>query len=137
MTSLPALNKLVDAVKWRRKQKSVVGRDFIRGIAGHPLYCRSEHSALNTLLQSAGAQVAKLWYILFHENMDGLGYVYGEDYETHGFFHDEIQAGARPEIEDVVGEILCQSAIEAGELLGFRLPTTAEYKTGYTWADTH
>lgn len=137
MKSLPALNKLVEAVKYRRKQKGPEGTHFIRGIAGHPMFCRSEHSALNTLLQSAGAQVAKVWYILFHEYMTDLGYVYGEDYETHAFVHDEIQAGCRPEIEDVVGTILCQSAEQAGEVLGFRLPTAAEYKTGLTWSDTH
>lgn len=114
-----------------------MGRDFIRGIAGHPLYCRSEHSTLNTLLQSAGAQVAKVWYILFHRNMEDIGYVYGEHYETYGFFHDEIQSGCVPDIADVVGEIFQQSALQAGEVLGMRLPTDAEYKVGFTWADTH
>jgi DNA polymerase I-like protein with 3'-5' exonuclease and polymerase domains len=137
MRTLPALKNLVDAVKAKRKKISAFGKNFIRGIAGHPLFCRSEHSALNTLLQSAGAQVAKVWYILYHENMDDIGYVYGEDYETYGFFHDEIQAGCRPDIASVMGEVLCQTAVKAGECLGFRLPTAAEYKTGYTWADTH
>ena len=137
MKSLPALSKLVDAVKLKRSRGNAVGKHFIWGIAGHPLYCRSEHSALNTLLQSAGAQVAKHWYVLFHERMSALGYVYGEHYETYGFFHDEIQVGTLPELADVVGEILRQEAIHAGEVLGMRLPTEAEYSVGYTWADTH
>ena len=137
MDSLPALKNLTDAVKQRRKQGSPAGKHHIRGIAGHPLYCRAEHSAINTLLQSAGATIAKVWYCTFHQTMEELGYVYGEDYETHGFFHDEIQVGCRPELADVVGSILCESAVKAGETLGVRLPVEAEYSTGFTWADTH
>ena len=133
MSSLPALSKLTSAIKKKLKTNG----SYIRGIAGHPLYCRSPHSSLNTLLQSAGAQVAKVWYVCFHEAMEDIGYVYGEDYETYGFFHDEIQVGSRPEIADAVGEILCQQAEKAGEVLGFRLPTEAEYKIGFNWADTH
>ena len=137
MHSLPALSRLTDAVKHKRKQGNKSGKHFIRGLIGHPLYCRAEHSAINTLLQAAGATIAKTWYVLFHQTMGTLGYVYGEDYETYIFAHDEIQCAARPEIASVVGEILCQTATSAGELLSTRIPVEAEYKTGFTWADTH
>jgi len=137
MSSLPALAKLVAAIKKKRLAKSIYGKHFIRGLAGHPLYCRAAHSSINTLTQHAGAVVAKVWYILFHREMDELGYVYGRDYETYGFFHDEIQAGSRPGVEDTVGHVLCDTALKAGVLLGMRIPTEAEYKKGYTWLDTH
>ena len=137
MHSIPALNKLVSAVKAKRKRGNAAGKECIRGIAGHPLLCRSEHSALNTLLQSAGAQVAKRWYVLFHIRMEALGYVYGEQYGTVGFFHDEVQVECEPALQDVVGALLQETALEAGRQLGMRVPTDADYSIGRTWADTH
>lgn len=131
--NIPALGKLVAAVKRKRAK----GDNYIRSITGHRLFCRSEHSALNTLLQSAGAQIAKTWYVLFHQEMADLGYVYGEHYETYGFFHDEIQSGCLPELSDTIGQILVNTARLAGELIGFRLPVDAEYSTGFRWSDTH
>lgn len=42
-------------VKWKRR--------FIKGIDGRKVFVRSDHSALNTLLQSAGALICKAWII--------------------------------------------------------------------------
>lgn len=42
-------------VKWKRR--------YIKGIDGRKVFVRSDHSALNTLLQSAGALICKAWII--------------------------------------------------------------------------
>jgi DNA polymerase I-like protein with 3'-5' exonuclease and polymerase domains len=133
MKSLPALNSLIKAIQHKRGNQN----NMLRGLDGRPLYCRSSHSALNTICQSAGAIIAKVWYNLINLELSYLGYIYGEDYETYGFYHDEVQLGCRPEIADVVGAVTERMAIKAGESLGFELPVNAEYKVGYTWEDTH
>ena len=43
----------------RSKVSGAAGRGFLKGIDGRKIYVRSVHSALNTLLQSAGAIVMK------------------------------------------------------------------------------
>lgn len=133
MSTLPALKALLTAIKTKKKANN----GMIRAIDGRPLYCRSDHSALNTLLQSCGAIIAKNWYNNFHNEMNSLGYVYGEHYETHGFFHDEVQVGCRPEIADLVGSIFERCAVETGVNLGFKLPVNAEYSIGNNWEETH
>ena len=51
--NLPAFKHLKDAVG------RAASKGFLKGLDGRKLYIRSEHAALNTLLQSAGAIVMK------------------------------------------------------------------------------
>lgn len=60
-----------NVVKWKRK--------WIRGLDGRKVNVRSAHSALNTLLQSAGALICKVWVFLVEENLEKAGYVHGWD----------------------------------------------------------
>ncbi|MGC8200996.1 hypothetical protein, partial [Salmonella enterica] len=46
-------------VKWKRR--------WIKGLDGRKVHVRSPHAALNTLLQSAGALICKLWIIKTEE----------------------------------------------------------------------
>ena len=54
---MPALKRVRDSVT----NSATKGK--IKGIDGRLLHVRSPHSALNTLLQGAGAVVCKLWLI--------------------------------------------------------------------------
>ena len=47
----------------RNKVQDASQKGLIRGLDGRLLYIRSSHSALNTLIQSAGAIVCKYWLI--------------------------------------------------------------------------
>lgn len=70
-------------VKWRRRHH----RDYpeldcthcLLGLDDRLLYVRSPHSALNTLLQSAGALICKKWVVTLEENMRKAGYKHGWD----------------------------------------------------------
>ena len=135
--NIPALAELKKTLMKKLTVGNKAGKRRIKSIAGHPLYVRHNHAALNTLLQSCGAQVAKVWYVTFHRNMEKEGYVYGIDYRTYGFFHDEIQVGCLRGLEEPVGEIFLDSAKEAGRILGIRVPIDAEYKVGNNWSETH
>jgi hypothetical protein len=82
--NLPALASLIDAVK-----ATIRTRGYVKALDGRKIYCNSEHAALNYLLQSAGAIVAKLWMNYSVEGMSKLGYELGRDYHQVAFIHDQ------------------------------------------------
>ena len=130
-TKMPALKKIQDGIKFRLKTQ-----DFLTGIDGRRLKIRSEHSALNTLLQSAGAIAMKEATCVLHRNIRSHGWGL-DDVMQVAHIHDEIQLQVRKEIADDVGKISVQSIQESGEALGFRCPLDGEYKIGGNWAETH
>ena len=60
-----------NVVKWKRR--------WVKGLDGRKVHVRSPHAALNTLLQSAGAIICKLWVIKLVENIKAAGYKSGWD----------------------------------------------------------
>ncbi len=72
--SLPALKTLVDQV--RRKYKTV---GYIKGLDGRRLIPKAEYSALNTLIQSAGALIVKQGTIILNEELYKSGFKWGEE----------------------------------------------------------
>ena len=128
---LPALKKVMDGIQYRLNTQ-----DYLTGIDGRKLRIRSEHSALNTLLQSAGAIAMKEATRLLHKNLGlrGLGL---PDVLQVAHVHDEIQLQVREDLANDVGLLAVQSIQEAGTALGFRCPLDGEYKAGGNWAETH
>ena len=132
MAATPALKELKAAVADRVKTKG-----HLLGLDGRVLPIRSPHSALNVLLQSAGALLAKQATVFLYENLTIKGYKWGEDYAQVAHVHDEVQLIARKEIAEDVGREAVKSFQLAGEHFNFRCPITGEFKIGNNWADTH
>lgn len=132
MAANPAIKKLSEAVK-----KTYNNRGYFYGLDGRKLHLRSEHSALNTLLQSAGALVMKKSHCIHWELIQEAGYVWGEDVAKVNDVHDEAQWEVRPEIAEHVGKLAIQAIKKAGEHFSFRCPLDGEYKIGKNWAETH
>jgi len=132
LAALPALGKIVDKVKQKVRK---VGK--LRGLDGRVLYCRSEHSAFNTLLQSAGAVMMKQGLVILDKSLQDRGFVPGDDYEFVANVHDEWQIECKPEIAQQVGELAVQAIVRAGEVLGFKCPLNGQYQIGPSWAETH
>lgn len=109
----------------------------LTGVDGRILRVRSAHSALNTLLQSAGAIAVKMATVIHRRKLKERGLVYGEDFANVAHVHDEIQCQCRPEHAQLVGQLFVESIKEAGEALGFRCPLSGEFKVGQNWAQTH
>lgn len=130
LSKLPALKKLTDRVKRQAKTGTLVGLD------GRTLPVRSEHSALNTLLQSAGAVIVKKATVLFLEEAQRCSFG-PADFGIVAHIHDEIQIESRPGIASEIGRIAAASMARAGDLLGLRCPIAGEYKIGPSWAETH
>ena len=128
----PALARLREDVGLRAKQ---AGK--LRALDGRILPVRSQHAALNTLLQNAGALVAKEATICAWKNLSTRGYVFGKHWALVAHVHDELQVESKKEIADEVGKIIVESMEQAGEILGFRVPVSGEYMLGQSWADTH
>jgi DNA polymerase I len=134
LSSLPALGRLVKSVQESAK------RGYLLGLDGRRIYVRSAHSALNTLLQGAGAIVCKKWLVLLEETLQTsrLKHGWDGDYCFCAWSHDEVQIACRSqEVADQVAEMATRCVALAGEHYKFRCPLAGESKKGTTWADTH
>lgn len=129
---LSALGKLVAAVKHRHHTKG-----YLVTLDGGLLYTRSEHSALNTLLQGAGAIVCKVWLVLTDRALREAGYQWGKDQQLVLWVHDEQQFLSRPAIADDVARIARECARRAGEVLNLRVPLDGTSSVGGSWSETH
>lgn len=129
---LPALGTLIDAVKHRHRT-----RQYLVGLDGRHVQTRSDHSALNTLLQCDGSLVVKFWMVAVHRALKARGWKWGRDYTQVLYVHDELQFLARPEIAKELGEIAVAAIRQVGIDLGLKVPLDGEAKIGSTWAATH
>ena len=109
----------------------VVERDYLKGLDGRKLIVRSEHSALNTLLQGAGAIVMKQALVLLQEKIKGL------DAHFVANVHDEWQIEVREDQAEQVGQLGVEAIREAGNILELKCPLDGEYKIGDDWSETH
>lgn len=133
LKSLPALSDLKDWIKdeMAKNDKSVPGLD------GRMIPSRSEHSALNFLLQSAGAIICKQWIVQFHEDLLEAGYVEGVDFAQILWVHDEVQLQCRPEIAEDIKRRIIAAIPKVGAYYDFRVPLTGDGAIGMSWAETH
>lgn len=131
LKELIALDSLLSAVKGSAK------RGFLYGLDGRKLYVRSEHSALNTLLQSAGALIMKRALVILDAGLQSAGLIPGVNYEFVGNIHDEWQIEADEDKAELVGNMAVKAIRSAGEYYKFRCPLDGEYRIGDNWKETH
>lgn len=132
LKNLPALGTLTEKVSGKVKTTGA-----LKGIDGRRLSCRSTHSALNTLLQAAGAIAMKAALTILDDDLQNLELVPGVDYEFVANVHDEWQIEAKENIADLVGKTAAQAIQKAGDKLGFKCPLAGNYEVGDSWKDTH
>ncbi|UOF81173.1 DNA polymerase [Caudoviricetes sp.] len=130
----PGLKYLVAKV-----QPMVKKPGYVTGLDGRRIYLRSEHAALNTLIQGAEAVIMKRWLILVAREMRAR---YGAPawkgkWTPLGWIHDELQVAVRPEIAEEVMTLCVQTLEGLTEHFKFRCPLTGEAKRGMNWQDTH
>ena len=100
---------------------------------GRKLRVRSQHAALNTLLQGAGAIVMKQALVLLDNSLQK----YDIPYKLVANVHDEFQIEVPENFADAVGKSAVRSLRATGSVLSLRCPLDAEYKVGNNWAETH
>ena len=125
LNNLPSFKSLKDRVG------RASSRGFLKGLDNRKLFVRSEHSALNTLLQGAGAIVMKQALILFED--------YIKDLKANcvANIHDEWQVEAQEDQADEVGKKGVEAIINAGKFLNLKCPLDGEYNVGRNWSETH
>ena len=127
LSNTPALGKL------RGRVSTASGRGFVFGLDGRKVAIRSEHAALNSLLQSAGAIVMKKALVL----LDQYAIMHKIDYKIIGNIHDEIQTEVKSKDADRFGRLATACIEAAGLHYKLRCPLAGEYKVGDNWAETH
>jgi DNA polymerase I-like protein with 3'-5' exonuclease and polymerase domains len=124
--NLPAFANLRNRVS-----RTVQKNGCLKGLDGRKLKIRSEHSALNALLQGAGAIVMKEALVILNNKLA----VYDAHFVAN--VHDEWQIEVVEEDADYVGQLGVEAIEEAGVSLNLHCPLTGEYKVGDNWSDTH
>jgi len=128
LKSMPSLKRVRDIVTSTAEKHGI-----IKGIDGRLLRTRSPHSALNTLIQGAGAVVCKLWLvnIMKRTNASKL------DVKLVASVHDEYQFEVVNKDVQSFGNITKYAMKDTEKQLQMRCPLDNEYKVGKTWAETH
>ena len=127
LDSLPSFKQLIQRVQRESK------KGFLKGLDGRKLFVRSEHAALNTLLQGAGAIVMKEALVILEHNL----WLKRIDAKIVANVHDEWQIECRPSVAEKVGELGVQAIIQAGKNLNLNCPLDGDYNIGDGWHETH
>ena len=127
LSNTPSLESLRDRVA------RASGRGYLTGLDGRRLRVRSEHAALNTLLQAAGAIVMKQALV----TLDDYARQWKLDYKFIGNIHDEVQSEVAADQAEKYGWLAVECLKAAGVEFNLRCPLDGEYKVGTTWAETH
>ena len=125
--NMPALKRLRNQVTEAATTGSILGLD------GRHLKIRSEHAALNTLLQGAGAIICKEWLVQITRIINERGV----DAKLVASIHDEYQFEVS--IKDTLNfcRITKEAILDTSRNLAVVCPLDAQYKVGKTWAETH
>lgn len=135
----------IQRVKWNKrkhpKHPTLDVTHCIIGLDGRPVYVRSPHSALNTLLQSAGALVCKAWVVETERMLreeEGFKHGWNGDFALMAWVHDEIQVACRTEeIAKKVVEVAQNAMRNVQRKFGFKTQLDTEGKIGKSWKDCH
>ena len=131
------INKFLKATPALASLKTRVAKQaakgWVPGLDGRRIWVRSEHAALNSLLQGAGAIVMKKALCLFYDKIKENKW----KVKLVANVHDEFQFECPPDIAELAGKAARMSIIEAGEHYKLRCPLDGEYKIGKSWKETH
>ena len=125
LNSLPSLKSLIQRVQRDSK------KGFLKGLDGRKVTVRSEHAALNTLLQSAGAIVMKEALVVLEKKIRHL------DAKFVANVHDEWQIECKEQDAEAVGQAGIDAIVEAGKNLNLNCPLDGDYNIGDGWHETH
>jgi DNA polymerase I-like protein with 3'-5' exonuclease and polymerase domains len=127
LNNMPALKRLREQVAMWSVNGTVPALD------GRLLHIRSEHAAVNTLLQGAGAIVCKQWLVHIMERVIKAKL----NVRLVASIHDEYQFEvAIPDIERFC-RLTKEAMTQTTKTLKMKCELDCDYKVGKTWAETH
>lgn len=131
LRNTPAIARLQEAVA-----KTVTAKGVLRGIDGRTLHIRSQHSALNTLLQNAGIVAMKVAKVILFTELAADEYAAGI-FKPVLDIVDEWQFECDPAFAEELGKRACEAIRLAGEYLKCNCPLKGNADIGINWASTH
>ena len=131
LRQLPALAKLTALVT-----STVSKTKTLKALDGNKYHIRSSHSALNTLLQGAGALVMKYYLVFLDRNLQ-QEFTFDKQYEFVLNVHDEVQIECDEDIAERVAKICETTFNDVTKYLNFRIPLRGTAAIGSSWAETH
>lgn len=146
LKKVPAIRSLRKAVKDALVETDFRGgilkwkRHWLKGLDGRKLHVRSIHSALNLLLQSAGALVCKYWIVRTEERLlaRGLKHGWDGDFALMAWVHDEQQIACRDlDVAKIVVEEAQAAMRDTQAHYHFRVQLDTEGIIGKNWYDCH
>lgn len=126
LNRLPALSKLIKQVQLSAE------RGYLLGLDKRHIKIRNTFSALNSLLQGAGAVVCKQWLIEFDKAIKDF-----KDVQQVLWVHDEIQIECPQDKAEEIGKLAVECIERTGKHFNLRVPLTGEYKISTNWSGTH
>ncbi len=127
LENLPALDRLIKSVQKASQ------RGYLKTLDGGRIKVRSQHSALNSLLQGAGAVVCKQWLVILQEDLIKNNI----DAKQVAWIHDEVQLDVRKEHVEMAGKTVVDAIRKTGEHFNLRIKLTGEWNSGANWSETH
>jgi DNA polymerase I-like protein with 3'-5' exonuclease and polymerase domains len=128
LKNTPSLEKL------REQVSSIAAKSgTLPGLDGRRVQVRSDHAALNSLLQSAGAIVMKQALVLLNDELRRAKI----NYKFVANVHDEWQIEVEEARAEEAGKLGVLAIERAGKVLNMRCPLSGEYKVGNSWKETH
>lgn len=106
----------------------------IKAIDGRRIPIRSEHAALNTLLQACGALIMKMAYCKLGGFLENNPHIPAK---LLCFYHDEYTVETTPEYADYVGRLMSRCIVWAGEVLELSVPLAGDPQVGLNWKEIH
>jgi DNA polymerase I-like protein with 3'-5' exonuclease and polymerase domains len=128
LQNTPSLEKLREQVS-----SIAASKGTLPGLDGRRVQVRSDHAALNTLLQSAGAIVMKQALVLLNDELRRAKI----NYKFVANVHDEWQIEVEEARAEEAGKLGVLAIEQAGKVLNMRCPLGGEYKVGNSWKETH
>jgi len=132
VNGVPALKQLKNKL-----ESAIQERGYLRGLDGRALFYRSNFSALNVLLQGAGAMIMKQVVINTHYNLEAKGLIHGRDWIQHAMIHDEIQLSCPKNHTALVKEQALLAFPQAQQFFAFQCEIEGSAKVGWSWDQTH
>ena len=123
----PAFKTLRDRVE------RASARGYLKGLDGRKIFIRHKHSALNTLLQGAGAIVMKKALVILSDMLQ----LQTIPAKIVANIHDEWQIEVPESHANGVGALAVRCIEQASKEYNLRCPLTGEFNIGDSWYETH
>lgn len=126
--------------------KTKGNKQFVVAKDGQILFSRSEHSLVNLLGQSLGAEIISYAFCFLDNKLgwlelDKMGRPYynykGRVVKRTAAFHDQGDFECDPEVAHEVGRMFVDQMTRAGKYLKMSVHVTGEYKVGKNAAEIH